>query len=157
MFTNSKGCSLLVWAAPPHCEAAIHKLIPLFERKYIWHNTFTLTNSEKAFWQWQPIYVWNKSHLQGLGKDVIPMAANFNCEGAGRHPTQKPVSLMKLLVDAGSKQSDLILDPFCGSGTTCVAAKLLGRNYIGIEISQAYVEIAEARLRNTEENLFKKI
>ena len=75
----------------------------------------------------------------------------------GLHPTQKPTALIKWLILTYGDNADLILDPFCGSGTTCVAAKLLGRNYIGIEISPAYVKIAEARLRNTEENLFKGV
>ncbi len=70
------------------------------------------------------------------------------------HPTQKPIALMKWCIEL-FPNADLILDPFCGSGTTCVAAKLLGRNYIGIDISPEYCKITEARLRNTEENLFK--
>ena len=67
------------------------------------------------------------------------------------HPAQKPVALLKeLLAVAG----DIILDPFCGSGTTCVAAKKLGRRYIGIEISPKYAEIARNRVRNTPKPLF---
>ena len=73
------------------------------------------------------------------------------------HPTQKPVELLQYLIETYSNENTVILDPFCGSGTTCVAAKLLGRNYIGIDISPEYCKIAEARLRNTEENLFKGV
>lgn len=71
-----------------------------------------------------------------------------------QHPTQKPVGVMKWIIENYSRPTDLILDPFCGSGTTCVAAKLLGRNYIGIDISEDYCEIARKRLANTEECLF---
>jgi DNA modification methylase len=62
------------------------------------------------------------------------------------HPTQKPLWLFKELIGASSNPTDLILDPFCGSGTTCVAAKKLGRKYIGIDISPEYCEIARKRL-----------
>jgi site-specific DNA-methyltransferase (adenine-specific) len=71
-----------------------------------------------------------------------------------QHPTQKPTEVMRWCLEKYGKPDDLILDPFCGSGTTCLAAKLLGRNYIGIEISPEYCKIAENRLRNTEECLF---
>ena len=61
------------------------------------------------------------------------------------HPTQKPVGLMRWCIEK-IEQSDLILDPFLGSGTTAVAAKILGRKCIGIEISEKYCEIAAKRL-----------
>ena len=64
-----------------------------------------------------------------------------------KHPTQKPIKLMNYLMETYSNENDLILDPFLGSGTTCVAAKQLKRNYIGIEISPKYCAIAEQRLR----------
>lgn len=63
------------------------------------------------------------------------------------HPSQKPIQLMKKLILENSKEGDTILDPFAGSGSTLVAAKSLGRNYIGIEIDEKYVKIAEDRLR----------
>ena len=72
------------------------------------------------------------------------------------HPAMFPEALAKDHIYSWSNEGDLVLDPFCGSGTTCVAAKLLGRNYIGIEISEEYCRIAEVRLRNTEECLFKQ-
>ena len=63
------------------------------------------------------------------------------------HDAQKPVELVKDLLEHFSKESDTILDPFMGSGTTLVAAKLLNRNAVGIEISPEYCKIAEDRLR----------
>ena len=63
------------------------------------------------------------------------------------HPTQKPIGIMTWLISKYSKPDDLILDPFCGSGTTCVAAKMLGRRYIGIDISPEYCQIARDHLR----------
>jgi site-specific DNA-methyltransferase (adenine-specific) len=63
------------------------------------------------------------------------------------HPTQKPVPLMRWILSRYSKDTDLIYDPFMGSGTTARACKDLGRNYIGSEISKEYCDVAEQRLR----------
>lgn len=64
-----------------------------------------------------------------------------------QHPTQKPVELFKYLVGTYSQEGQHVLDPFMGSGTTLVAAKQMGRNATGIEISEKYCKIAEDRLR----------
>ena len=69
----------------------------------------------------------------------------FNNPTNKLHPTQKPVDLIKYLIDI--EDPKIILDPFLGSGTTAVAAKQLKRNFIGIEISEKYCEIARGRLR----------
>ncbi len=63
------------------------------------------------------------------------------------HPTVKPVKLMAYLVELGCPKEGIVLDPYVGSGTTCIASKKLGRKYIGIEINREYAEIAKARLR----------
>jgi DNA modification methylase len=63
------------------------------------------------------------------------------------HPTVKPLKLMSYLITMGSRPNDIILDPFCGSGTTCIAALQLGRQYIGIEKEKEYCEIARNRLK----------
>ena len=65
------------------------------------------------------------------------------------HDTQKPVALFKYLIKTYTNEGDLVLDNCIGSGTTAVACKLLGRNFIGIEINPDYVEIANRRLANT--------
>jgi site-specific DNA-methyltransferase (adenine-specific) len=62
------------------------------------------------------------------------------------HPTQKPLKLIKQMILVSSKQGDVVLDPFLGSGTTAVAAQQLKRKYIGIEKEPKYVEIAQKRL-----------
>ena len=63
------------------------------------------------------------------------------------HPTQKPLQLMKWIIEDFTQPNDLILDPFCGSGTTCVAAEMLGRKWIGIDISEEYCQIARDRIK----------
>ena len=71
-----------------------------------------------------------------------------------KHPTEKPLALFKYLIDVSSNEGDLVLDTCLGSGTTAVACKELGRNYIGIELNPEYVKIAEDRLRATTLPLF---
>lgn len=69
--------------------------------------------------------------------------------GLKLHSTQKPLSLLEKIVLASSKEGDLILDPFFGTGTTGVAAKKYGRHYIGIEKNEKYIFYAKKRLLNT--------
>jgi len=69
------------------------------------------------------------------------------------HPTQKPLSISKRIVQHFSNPDDHILVPFAGSGSECVAAKLLDRQFLGFETNSDYIEIAEARLNSTETQL----
>jgi site-specific DNA-methyltransferase (adenine-specific) len=62
------------------------------------------------------------------------------------HPTVKPLALMSYLITMGSREGDIVLDHFCGTGSTCISAMMLKRDYIGIEISPEYHEIALKRL-----------
>ena len=67
----------------------------------------------------------------------------------GKHPTQKPLYLLERIILAASKKGDIVLDPFCGSSTTGVAAKQLERNYIGIDSNEEYINLSKVRLENT--------
>jgi site-specific DNA-methyltransferase (adenine-specific) len=65
---------------------------------------------------------------------------------AGLHPTQKSVKLMQALIELTTREGQLVLDPFAGSGSTLVAAQKLGRHYIGFEAVPEYVGTARKRL-----------
>ena len=75
------------------------------------------------------------------------------------YPTQKPVLLLNQILNIVTDEGDLVVDPFCGSGTTCVSAKSLKRQFIGIDISQDAVELSNSRLEEmviSESNLLNK-
>ena len=68
----------------------------------------------------------------------------------GYHPTQKPLRLVRRALLASTREGDLVLDPFCGSGTTAVAAKELGRFFVGAEMERGFCELAARRIAATE-------
>ena len=76
-----------------------------------------------------------------------PDVIDWHYSGNRLHPTQKPVQSLKPLISAFTKPGDVVLDPFCGSGSTLVAAQQLGRRSIGIELCKRYFDLAEHRLR----------
>jgi SAM-dependent methyltransferase len=78
--------------------------------------------------------------------DEFPRVCGTFKERAGFHGCQMPEALLMRIVMASSRPGEIVLDPFVGSGTTVVAAKRLGRRYVGIDISPAYVEQTERRL-----------
>ena len=70
----------------------------------------------------------------------------INAAAVTRHPTEKPVPLLRELIESSSSMGELVLDPFAGSGSTLVAAKLEGRRAVGIELDERYCEVAAQRL-----------
>lgn len=75
------------------------------------------------------------------------------------YPTQKPILLLERIIKISTDEDDIVLDPFCGSGTTLVASKLLNRKFIGIDMSKDAIEITNSRLKNpikTESELLNK-
>lgn len=72
----------------------------------------------------------------------------------GKHPTQKPLYLLKKILLASTREGDLVLDPFCGSGTTGVACKLLGRKFIGIDNDRDFIALAKERIIRADEQEF---
>jgi len=77
--------------------------------------------------------------------------ANKSSYGETSHPTEKPLSLIKHLIEIHSKENDLVLDCFIGSGTTSSACKELKRNFIGIEKNPEYIDMANKRLQEVKQ------
>jgi len=80
------------------------------------------------------------------------LRSGFMSGETGFHPTQKPIKLMQALIELTTQEGQVVLDPFCGSGSTLVAAALIGRKYLGFEIDETYTRIAEKRLDDVKQS-----
>lgn len=126
-------------------------------------------SAEEVGFKYQNLLVWKKNNItpnryylnncefilmlrKGNAKNINNMGTKSiievpNIIGSKMHPTEKPVELMKILVENSSNVNDLVLDPFMGVASTGVACYELKRRFIGIEIDRKYFEIAEDRLK----------
>lgn len=92
--------------------------------------------------------------LQMRSDWLIPICngkERIKIDGKKAHPTQKPEALLYRIILSSTNMGDTILDPFFGSGTTGAVAKKLGRNFIGMEMEKEYIDIAKARIAETQE------
>jgi DNA modification methylase len=83
-----------------------------------------------------------------MKKDIIESPVEITRDN--KHPAVYPSYIIQELIKLLSREADIVLDPFCGSGTTCIAAKTLNRNYLGIEINPQYVALANERLASSD-------
>ena len=77
----------------------------------------------------------------------IPDVLEWKYSGNKLHPTQKPLCVLTPLIQSFSHPGDVVLDPFCGSGSTLLAAKIQGRQFVGIELDPHHCDTARDRLR----------
>ena len=133
-----------------------------FRKVIHWHKTnpFPAIYTRKMFANSMELLVhfskgtpktWNHKHVNEMHNFIqAPI-----CMGKERtkHKTQKPLKVCIPYIEISSNPGDLILDPFIGSGSTAVAAKMLGRNFIGFEISKEFCEISEKRLAEVTGNI----
>ena len=82
-------------------------------------------------------------------KTVYYQPINLKDKNLYEHPTIKPLNIIENLIENSSKEGEVILDPFMGSGTTGVAARLHNRNFIGFELDKHFFEIAKSRINGT--------
>lgn len=131
--------------------------------------------AENVGFKYQNILVWKKNNAtpnryylnncefilmlrKGKARNINNMGTKNvldipNIIGKKKHPTEKPVELMKILIENSSNKNDVVIDPFMGVGATGIACKELNRNFIGIELDEKYFEIAKKRIEETEEQL----
>lgn len=102
-------------------------------------------NNEVGAWNEEAVKKYNLNYRNNNFYDNIIKVETFKSD-FGNHVNQKPIKLMEFLISLVTKENAIILDPFCGSGTTCIAAKNINRHYIGIEINSYNVEISNKRL-----------
>lgn len=97
----------------------------------------------------------SKDELKAPGKQMRTVWDISNNKGRkelqyGKHPTQKPIKIIKRMIRLSSKTGDVMMTPFAGAGSECVAAKECQRHYLGFEIDEQYITIAEERLKNAD-------
>ena len=117
------------------------------ELEKLWEQGLILTNNEGM-----PLLRGKKSYLEDAKgvplKSIwtdINRVGNTSVERTG-YPTQKPLALLERIIKASSNPGDIVLDPFCGCATTCIAAESLQRQWIGIDLSPKAVELVKMRL-----------
>ncbi|MBQ2174503.1 MAG: site-specific DNA-methyltransferase [Alphaproteobacteria bacterium] len=76
----------------------------------------------------------------------VPNVKTKGEDGKNLHDTEKPIELMKILIENSSKENDVVIDPFMGIGSTGVACRDSGRKFIGVELDEKYFEIAKRRI-----------
>ena len=94
----------------------------------------------------------NKKQMKDVWRFTAPKKGE---KEYGKHPTQKPIELLNRIILASTKENDFVLDPFSGSGTTGVACKLNGRNYIGIELEKNFAELSKKRINSVKQQKLK--
>ena len=120
------------------------------------HSTETILWAKKDLKKGK--YTFNYSLMKELNnnkqmKDVWTTSLTKPSEKKnGRHPTQKPLEILERIILASTNENDLILDPFCGSSTTGIAAAKLKRNYIGIDNEKEYLDLSIRRYKEIKED-----
>jgi DNA modification methylase len=136
----------------------IHQYLDYFENKncifeiIIWNKTNPIPLTNNRYLPDKEYCLLFRENGTGVGgtyetkKTVYYREANVEDKKKYKHPTIKPLPIIKNLIENSSNKGDIVLDCFSGSGTTCVAAKELGRQFIGIEIDPEYHKISLDRL-----------
>jgi site-specific DNA-methyltransferase (adenine-specific) len=134
----------------------------LIRQEVIWDRMIAANIRGWRFWQVEERIYWlyKPKGRKLIGEELKPKHAlltsiwRFPPEQKNPHPAPFPLALpIRAIYSVMEEKKGVVIDPYCGSGTTLVAAKILGHDFIGIEISKEYVEFSENRLKNYENEL----
>jgi len=123
-------------------------------RMIIWEKTNpSPMNGEHIYLSGIEKAVYGKKKNATFNGHCLNTVFRFPAQNDKIHPTQKNTKLFKRLIEISSNENDIIFDPFIGSGTTALACVQMNRRFIGIEISEAYCQIARARIEKEKVQL----
>jgi modification methylase len=134
------------------------------KQEIIWNRKITGNLRGWRFWQTdERIYWLYKPNGSSIGKELLPKHANFTGiweimpENKNPHPAPFPIEIpTRIIYSIFDEDKDkIVLDPYSGSGTVALSAKLFGCNYVGIDISDKYIEMAKERMNNSNDYLEK--
>ncbi|MYJ45188.1 MAG: hypothetical protein F4069_07675, partial [Rhodothermaceae bacterium] len=97
-----------------------------------------------------------KATIGSMWTDILGFGTRTSAKERTKYPTQKPIALLRRIIGASTNKGDMILDPFCGCATTCVAADALDREWVGIDISKKAYELVNIRLRESQGAVYQK-
>ena len=141
---RAKAHDLILWYAP--------------SREYTFNRDRVLAPFESGMTEWRYTKGGQRDAEMPKGKtpDDVIVLPSLNAMARERvgYPTQKPLALLEHVVEASSNPGDVVLDPFCGCATACVAAEKLDRQWVGIDISPKAAELVNVRLASEMGSLF---
>jgi site-specific DNA-methyltransferase (adenine-specific) len=131
-----------------------YKKQPTYNIQYWYSTPYLRWNTQSAVDKQSNYGKHNENVAKSDGQRLPTTVLKFNRVERPKHPTQKPIELMKRLIEHYTNEGETILDFTMGSGSTMVAAQNLNRNGIGIEMDANYFKIAEQRIKENEFKLF---
>ena len=155
----SRGFGGETWDEKPVSQERLDLLLKISKNQVIWGGNYFNLPPTKCF------LIWDKKNDGRDFADCEMAWTSFdtvarifrkrpqNMDGGKVHPTQKPIYLFLWILNTYTSKSDLILDPFFGSGTTAIACEKLNMKWIGIEIEEKYCEIAAKRIEKENQQL----
>jgi len=145
-----KDSGLMLWFVPTRYSMIINNIIEKYipyKWTFVWVSPNKMSPADIGFSKMTLVFIYSKSKIFKNMPDIkiLNWSPTFNLK-EGHHPTPKPIQLINYIVKNVSNESDIVLDPFMGSGTTALACKQLNRRWVGFEISPEYCKIIKKRL-----------
>ena len=137
---------LIIFTSTKYLKKVLNLINLPYKWQFIWYCSNNMIAGGMGFAKYTSALIFSEGNIFRNAQDCREYPAGTNELKNINHPTPKPTKIIRYLLEKYSEEDELVLDPFMGSGTTAVACKQLNRNFIGFEINQEYVDIANKRL-----------